>query len=108
MTPKQRQLLDFIEAFTAEHRFPPSYEEMRVALGHIAKSNAFRLTIALEEQGCIIRTPNRARSIKVVGAVVRPRPATRDDLTTVETGAMLDELYKRASVLSSAPMCSHE
>lgn len=98
MTPKQRELLDFIEAFTSQHRFPPSFEEMRVAVGIAAKSGVWRLLEGLEEQGEIIRPRNRNRSVRVIGAAALPAKRVAvdsNDLAMVETGAMLDELHRR-------------
>lgn len=94
MTPKQRQLLDFIEAFTAQHRHPPSYEEMRRALGIAAKSGVSRLLDGLEEQGVIARAARRWRSIEVPG---------KTHLREASTAALLDELHRRGVRLAVQP-----
>lgn len=65
MTPKQRELLDFIEQYIGHHRYAPTYEEMRLAMGISTKSGVARLLNALEEQGQIVRRASRARAIEI-------------------------------------------
>lgn len=88
MTPKQRELLDFIESYIAENRFAPSFEEMQAQMGLKSKSGVDRMLAALEEQGQIKRIKNRARAIELclLGSV--PTPVLRAELARREaTGA---------------------
>lgn len=67
LTAKQRDLLEFIRAFSAENGgVAPSYEEMMHAMGLASKSGIHRLVVALEERGFINRLPERARAIVIV------------------------------------------
>lgn len=67
MTPAQRDLLAFIASFIEAHDgVPPSFDEMKDALGLKSKSGIHRLILALEERGKIARLPNRARCIEIV------------------------------------------
>lgn len=66
LTQRQLQLLRFIHAYMQEHGVPPSFEEMRAALGLRSKSGIHRLISALEERGHIRRLPYRARALEVV------------------------------------------
>jgi len=68
MTPKQRQCLDFIGAYIAEHGFSPSYDEIKDALGIVSKSGVNRIVVELQAQGRIRRRPGYARSIEGVTA----------------------------------------
>lgn len=65
LTARQRQLLDFIRSYQAQHRITPSFVEMRDGLGLTSKSGVHRPVEALEERGCITRMRNRARAIEV-------------------------------------------
>lgn len=65
LTPRQRDLLEFIGAYGDRTGCSPSFEEMSSALGGMSKSGIHRLVVALEERGFIRRFPNRARSIDV-------------------------------------------
>jgi SOS-response transcriptional repressor LexA len=67
MTHRELQALKFITAYMVENEgVPPSFEEMRSALGYSSKSHVFRLLNALERQGKIRREHHRARAIQLV------------------------------------------
>lgn len=66
LTRKQYELLRFIHERLKESGVPPSFEEMKDALGLQSKSGVHRLIMALEERGFIRRLPNRARALEVV------------------------------------------
>ena len=66
LTPKQYELLSFINQRMKERGIPPSYDEMKEALGLRSKSGIHRLITALEERGFIRRLPHRARAIEIV------------------------------------------
>ncbi|MDW8369753.1 MAG: transcriptional repressor LexA, partial [Geminicoccaceae bacterium] len=71
----QFQLLRYIHQFMQEHGVPPSFEEMRTALGLRSKSGIHRLISGLEERGYIRRLAYRARALEVVKAPLSPAPA---------------------------------
>ena len=66
LTAKQHELLMFIHQRLRETGIPPSFDEMREALGLKSKSGIHRLVRALEERGFIRRLPHRARAIEIV------------------------------------------
>ena len=66
LTRKQYELLTFIHQRLKETGIPPSFEEMKDALGLRSKSGIHRLITALEERGFIRRLPHRARALEVV------------------------------------------
>ena len=66
LTPRQAQLLTFIEVFTSEAGFAPTTEQMRVALGLGSKSGICRLLDALQQRGQIRRLHHAARSVEVI------------------------------------------
>jgi hypothetical protein len=69
LTARQRQLLDFITAYQAQHRYPPSFVEMADMLGLASKSGVHRIINGLVERGAVKRIPYRARSIHIAGRV---------------------------------------
>lgn len=71
LTAKMRELLDFIEAFIAQHNVSPSYDEMCLGLGYASKAGIHRLVKALEARGAIERIPDRARTIVPASYVSR-------------------------------------
>lgn len=65
LTKKQRDLLLFIHERLQETDVPPSFEEMKDALGLKSKSGIHRLISGLEERGYIERLPHRARALEI-------------------------------------------
>ena len=66
MTPRMSACLKFILAYWAEHEYAPSYDDIKVGLGAKSKGTVSALVTKLEERGYIERTPNLARSIRVL------------------------------------------
>ncbi|HHN68185.1 MAG TPA: transcriptional repressor LexA [Thermopetrobacter sp.] len=66
LTRKQYELLMFIHQRMKEAGIPPSFEEMKEALGLRSKSGIHRLITALEERGYIRRLPHRARALEII------------------------------------------
>lgn len=63
MTKRQHELLNFIEHFTDEFGYPPSFQEMVGALGLKSKSGVHRLLHGLRERGLVKMMDHRARSV---------------------------------------------
>jgi repressor LexA len=66
LTRKQHQLLTYIDNHLNMNGVPPSYDEMKDALGLKSKSGIHRLITALEERGFIRRLPHKARALEVL------------------------------------------
>lgn len=87
MTPKQRELLDFIEKYVSERRCPPSFEEMRGALGLQSKSGVSRLVWRLVDQGHLRRTPGGWRNFELA-----------NPLASISTKNLRAELARRGEL----------
>lgn len=66
LTRKQKDLLLFIHEKMTEDDIPPSFEEMKNALGLKSKSGIHRLISALVERGYLQRLPHRARALEII------------------------------------------
>src|SRR5271170_241836 len=66
LTRKQKELLLLIRDRMAEEGVPPSFDEMKEALGLRSKSGIHRLITGLEERGFIKRLPHRARALEII------------------------------------------
>ncbi len=66
LTSKQHDLLMFIYDRLKDTGVPPSFEEMKDALGLKSKSGIHRLITALEERGFLRRLPHRARAMEII------------------------------------------
>src|ERR1700723_1202552 len=65
LTRKQKELLVLIRDRLAAEGVPPSFDEMKDALGLRSKSGVHRLITGLEERGFIKRLPHRARALEI-------------------------------------------
>ena len=66
LTPKQHQLLTFIDEFIKTNGHSPSFEEMKKAVGLKSKSGIHVLINSLEERGFLRKLPHRARALEIL------------------------------------------
>lgn len=66
LTKKQYDLLLLIDKRLKENGIPPSFDEMKDAIGLKSKSGIHRLISSLEERNFIRRLPHKARAIEVI------------------------------------------
>ena len=92
LTQKQSELLTYLSDHMQQHDVPPSFDEMRDALGLASKSGVHRLVSGLEERGYIRRLANRARAIEILKPV------------TVVAGGVVTRAVETASNLVSLPL----
>lgn len=101
MTPKQRDLLLYIQRYIDANQCAPSYEEMQAAQHLASKSGIHRLISALEAFGYLRKIPSRARSLELLKRINDPEaPLISDD-----GRAAFKELVK--SVANSEPSFDH-
>ena len=55
LTPKQQRIYDFIQAFAAQHGYPPSVREIGAAVGLKSPSTVHFHLKGLEEAGMIVK-----------------------------------------------------
>ena len=92
LTRKQSELLTYLSDHMQQHDVPPSFDEMRDALGLASKSGVHRLVSGLEERGYIRRLANRARAIEILKPV------------TASAGGVVTRAVETASNLVSLPL----
>jgi repressor LexA len=61
------RVLEFVEIFVDENGYPPTYDEIRAAVGLSSKSHVDYYLQALEDEGLIRRTPRTPRGLQLVG-----------------------------------------
>ena len=76
LSPRRREILDYLIASTDARGYPPSMREIAAAVGLKSPSTVLFHLRVLEEAGYIQRVPhlNRALSLVVSGAASRPQP----------------------------------
>lgn len=102
LTRKQSELLTYLSDHMQQHDVPPSFDEMRDALGLASKSGVHRLVSGLEERGYIRRLANRARAIEIL----KPVTAAADGVVTraVETASNLVSLPLLGRIAAGTPI----
>jgi len=99
LTPRQRQVLMFIDSQVRERGYPPSVREIGEAVGLSSSSTVHAHLAALQEKGFLRRDPTKPRAIEVCfdggsGSVVERRPARYVPIVgdvAAGTGVLADE-----------------
>lgn len=73
MTPRERQVLDFVERFYCEHKYSPSYQEIADAMDMRSKGGIKNILSALARDGFIVWSPSSRRGIIPKVAIVEDR-----------------------------------
>jgi len=101
LTRKQSELLRYLNEHMQQHEVPPSFDEMRDALGLASKSGVHRLVSGLEERGYIRRLANRARAIEIL----KPAAAAGSVVTrSVEAASNLVSLPLLGRIAAGTPI----
>jgi len=79
LTPRQRQVLEFIDTEVRHRGYPPSVREIGEAVGLSSSSTVHAHLAALEDKGFIERDPTKPRAIEILyepgsGATADRRP----------------------------------
>jgi SOS-response transcriptional repressor LexA len=89
LTPKQRQLYDFIAAEIVVKGVAPTIREMMVGVGSRSTGRVAEMLLALEERGCVRRIHSRHRAIELVHPSDRSVTLNREILTLTDRYAQL-------------------
>ncbi len=84
MTPRQRDLLYFIQTHLRKHQVAPTYSEMAAALGLSSRGSLVRMVGELAEQGHLTVAPRKSRGI-----------ALTNPLAKIPTNVLRAELERR-------------
>ena len=68
LTKRQKEILDFLEGFLAEHGYPPSFEEIARNFGYTSLATVHEHLENLRQKGYIRKSYNASRSIELVPA----------------------------------------
>ncbi|MBN8732420.1 MAG: transcriptional repressor LexA [Acidobacteria bacterium] len=84
LTPRQKEVLDFIANFGNQNGYCPSYEEIARGLGLASLATVHKHISALEARGYLIRTFNQSRSLELSQKYFNERPESRMSATSLE------------------------
>lgn len=71
-TKRQKELLEFVDAFIKEHGYGPSYREVMTGLGYKSVSTVAVHVDGLIAKGYLRKRDNSARSLEVVSSEYKP------------------------------------
>lgn len=77
VTRRQKEILDFLEAFVTRNGYSPSFEEIARGMGLKSLATVHKHITNLEKKGMLDRVHNRSRSIDVVPPGQRTRTSDR-------------------------------
>lgn len=87
LTPRQREVLEWIVAYIDHHGYSPTYREIARGMGLPSTNNVWQFVQSLKERGAIDYVPARARSIRVLSRL--------DD---VPTSVLVAEIDRRRRI----------
>jgi SOS-response transcriptional repressor LexA len=103
-TKRQKELLDFVDAFIQEHGYGPSYREIMNGIGYKSVSTVAIHIEGLITKGFLRKTDNSARSLEVV--TKNPSNAVAVAHTTVSPARekwLVEEVNARFAVYDTNP-----
>jgi repressor LexA len=98
LTRRQRQILDFVDGFTTDHGYAPSFEEIAAQFGYASLATVHEHLENLRAKGYIRKGYNESRSIQVVPAEVRVAAVAVPLLGLVAAGAPIEAIPDQEAV----------
>jgi repressor LexA len=98
LTRKQRQILDFVDGFTTDHGYAPSFEEIAAQFGYASLATVHEHLENLRAKGYIRKGYNESRSIEVVPTEVRVAAVAVPLLGLVAAGAPIEAIPDQEAV----------
>ncbi|MFL5487474.1 MAG: LexA family protein, partial [Gemmatimonadaceae bacterium] len=86
LTKRQREILTYLESYSEEHGYAPSFEEIASQFNYNSLATVHEHLTNLERKGYIKRAYNESRGIELVPSEVFPRAASLPLLGTVAAG----------------------
>jgi len=92
LTKRQREILTYLETYTEEHGYAPSFEEIATQFNYNSLATVHEHLTNLERKGYIKRAYNESRGIELVPSEVFPRAAALPLLGTVAAGMPIEAI----------------
>ena len=77
VTRRQKEVIDFLEAFVARNGYSPSFEEIARGMGLKSLATVHKHITNLEKKGLLDRVHNRSRSIDLLPPGTRTRSSLK-------------------------------
>ena len=90
LTKRQRQILDYLNSYSTEHGYAPSFEEIAGQFNYNSLATVHEHLSNLERKGYIKRSYNESRAIEILPSDVFPRAVELPLLGAVAAGAPIE------------------
>ncbi|MEK7594284.1 MAG: hypothetical protein AAB436_01435 [Patescibacteria group bacterium] len=91
-TKKQKEILEFIETFIAEHGYSPSYREIMSGLNYNAVATVSLHVNSLIKRGHLRKRDRSARSLEVVNAAAEPAKIVSNQIAPNEEKWLVEKV----------------
>ncbi len=91
-TKKQRELLEFIEAFIAEHGYSPSYREIMTGLTYTSVATVALHVNSLIKRGHLRKRDHSARSLELVNSSNAPQKISSNVVMPAEEKWLVEKV----------------
>jgi len=98
LTKRQRQILDYLNGYSAEHGYAPSFEEIAEHFNYNSLATVHEHLSNLERKGYIKRSYNESRAIEILPSDVTPRSVELPLLGAVAAGFPIEEAMVQETV----------
>lgn len=105
LTPRQKEVVDFIAGFVDENGYSPSYEEIARALGLASLATVHKHISALQAKNYLKRTHNQSRSVDLAPKYIVERQRIRQEqnlevplLGRIAAGTPVESVSQKASL----------
>ncbi len=90
LTKRQRQILDFLTSYGAEHGYAPSFEEIAEQFNYNSLATVHEHLSNLERKGYIKRSYNESRAIEILPSDIFPKAIELPVLGAVAAGMPIE------------------
>src|SRR5688572_5523730 len=98
LTKRQKEILDFLEAFLSENGYAPSFEEIARHFGYTSLATVHEHLENLKQKGYIRKSYNASRSLELVPAGSQAAAVELPLLGTVAAGVPIEAITDNESV----------
>jgi repressor LexA len=92
LTKRQRQILDYLNGYTAANGYAPSFEEIAEQFNYNSLATVHEHLSNLERKGYIKRSYNESRAIEILPSDASPRSIELPLLGAVAAGIPIEEM----------------
>lgn len=98
ITPRQRQVYDYLTRFMEANGRAPTMAEIQAHLGLKSRATVHSLLSSLQREGVIRRTPNVARGIEIVGGDAATNECEIPLLGVIAAGSPIEAILSNETI----------